>query len=573
MCGTHRASACSIMGYCGTTLGKFPIYDGLLRMQYHGYDSAGIACIDHIDGTLVYRKGVGMLADLHSMLCDHLHDGYVGIGHIRWATHGTIAQHNAHPFVDCTKKYAIVHKGIISNYRELRAELEQQGHSFTSQTDSEVLVHLIEQLAAEGVVFEDFAPHIAQRATGAYGVIVLAQDRSHSLLVIRNRITVCMGSGPQGNWVASDYYAFCHRADNLFFMPDQSYALVTADTIVCKNFNGQVLPVATQRITQQPTAYEYHTLYAIYHQKEIMCKLLELCAQAPHELWQHLGMDDALFKKCKKIVVVADAQKERTAHVAQAILRSVTGLSIEVVVSDNYVDQEDTLVFALDDSVHLLHAQAPVVQVHDIIAYATHRSRYFMPTLDKDAVVRLCPVTLVVLYWLAHYVAQQKNMQQISATESLMHIMRSAAALENIIEHNKLVIVQEIAACCAQAKSFGCLGVGVGTVLAQEMQEQLREQVQKPAAVLTVDDQPFVVPEIIFVFSSADASEYHQVCRAAEQLHAAGARIIAVALYGQDELAQIAQTVFWLPPVEQLLTPVAMSGIMQFLVKEMQSLR
>ena len=217
---------CGIIGYVGEKPVVPVLIDGLRRLEYRGYDSAGVALVR--DGEIEVRRSAGKLARLEETIADHPVDGDYGLGHTRWATHGRPTEENAHPHRDCTGRIVVVHNGIIENYLELKRELEQQGHRFETQTDTEVIAHLIER-----EMRDDGLEHAVRRALsevhGLFGMVLLAADDPYKLVAVRNGPPIVVGMGDQEYLVASDVPAVLSHTRDVVFLGDEEMAVITPD--------------------------------------------------------------------------------------------------------------------------------------------------------------------------------------------------------------------------------------------------------------------------------------------------------------------------------------------------------
>ncbi len=225
---------CGIAGYVGRGGAAAKVFEMLSRLEYRGYDSAGIALLD---GGLEIIKDKGKVAELKAK-ADARSGPRVGIGHSRWATHGAPSQANAHPHADCTKRIAIVHNGIIENYIELRDELRKKGHKFVSETDSEVIAHLIE----DGLKTKDFESSFAaalKKLEGSFAVLALHDGDPDKILFARNESPLLIGLGKGENFVASDMPAIIPKTKRFILLDDMEYGVVSADSVMVKDLGGK----------------------------------------------------------------------------------------------------------------------------------------------------------------------------------------------------------------------------------------------------------------------------------------------------------------------------------------------
>src|SRR5262245_903859 len=224
---------CGIVGYIGKRDAAPILVDGLRRLEYRGYDSAGIACARN-DKLSVY-KSKGKIRDLERALPERIR-GTTGIAHTRWATHGEPSDRNAHPHCDAGERFAIVHNGIIENAAQLRAKLTADGVTFRSDTDSEVLAHLLAATPADKL--EDSVRSVMRLVTGTYGLAVLDADRPESIVVARNGSPVVLGIGDREMFVASDPAALVRHTQSVVHLDDGEVAVVRADGFETSTLDG-----------------------------------------------------------------------------------------------------------------------------------------------------------------------------------------------------------------------------------------------------------------------------------------------------------------------------------------------
>ena len=226
---------CGIVGYVGKQSALPILIEGLKRLEYRGYDSAGIAVLNH--ESFMMKKNVGKVAELEASLKNADTSGTIGIGHTRWATHGIPNEINAHPHFDCNFKIALIHNGVIENFNALRTMLEAQGHKFCSETDTEVLVHLIEEFYKTSFDMEIAFKRALLKVTGTYGVIVVSEYEPEKLFVARKGSPLVLGYGENEMLVASDASALVQHTRKVNYMADGEVAILTATSAIIKTLD------------------------------------------------------------------------------------------------------------------------------------------------------------------------------------------------------------------------------------------------------------------------------------------------------------------------------------------------
>src|SRR6202453_127534 len=268
---------CGIVGYVGPKKVVPVIIDGLRRLEYRGYDSAGIAVGHPGSEKLDLRRAAGKLSNLEEVLREHPVDGTYGIGHTRWATHGRPTEENAHPHRDCTGRIVVVHNGIVENYLDLKQELTAQGHKFVTETDTEIIAHLIEQVQkdaeAEGkpIPLEVAVRRAVKRLTGAFALGVLSAAEPDKIIAARFGPPVVIGVGEGESFVASDVPGILHHTRNIYFLADGDMAILTLAGVALTDFDGNPIERAITRIQWDPVqaekgGYKHFMLKEIWEQ-------------------------------------------------------------------------------------------------------------------------------------------------------------------------------------------------------------------------------------------------------------------------------------------------------------------
>jgi len=252
---------CGIVGYVGARDATPIIFNGLKRLEYRGYDSAGIAVIEN--GHIAVRRDAGKLDNLGALLHSDPMRGSIGVGHTRWATHGAANQINAHPHLDCAGRLVVVHNGIVENFLSLRQELQAKGHTFKSETDTEVIVHLVEQYLREGAAFEEAARQALNRLQGAQAIVLLNHGQPDRLIVSRigNAGGVTIGVGQDEMFVASDMPAILDYTRDMIFLESRQMAVVLRDGVKFITLAGEPVELPVHRIPYDPVSAakgEYH---------------------------------------------------------------------------------------------------------------------------------------------------------------------------------------------------------------------------------------------------------------------------------------------------------------------------
>ena len=268
---------CGIVGYVGKRKVVPIIIEGLRRLEYRGYDSAGIAVGSPGSATLELRRAPGKLSNLEEVLREHPLHGTFGIGHTRWATHGRPTEENAHPHRDCSGRIVVVHNGIVENYLELKRELTAQGHNFITETDTEIIAHLVEQVqkdaeaAGAPIALEVAVRRAVKRLTGAFALGVLSAAEPDKIVAARFGPPVVIGIGEDESFIASDVPGVLHHTRNIYFLADGDMAILTLAGVQLTDFSGNSVERALTRIQWDPIqaekgGYKHFMLKEIWEQ-------------------------------------------------------------------------------------------------------------------------------------------------------------------------------------------------------------------------------------------------------------------------------------------------------------------
>ena len=307
---------CGIVGYVGQKRVVPVIIEGLRRLEYRGYDSAGIAVAGNGDG-LQIRRAEGKLRNLEEAIRIKPLDGTYGIGHTRWATHGRPTEENAHPHRDCSGRIVVVHNGIIENYVSLKRKLQDQGHRFTTETDTEVIAHLVENYFLKTgnghrPSLEEAVRQTVKLLTGVFALAVIAVDEPNKIVAARNGPPAVIGLGNNEFFVASDVPAILYHTRDLFFLADGDLAVITRDGVQLTDFEGHKLERQAQHVTWDPImaekgGFKHFMLKEIYEQPRAVrdTTLGRVSQETGHVFLDEMQISEAEFKSAKKINIAA----------------------------------------------------------------------------------------------------------------------------------------------------------------------------------------------------------------------------------------------------------------------------
>lgn len=329
---------CGIVGYTGKELALTPVLEGLRRLEYRGYDSAGIALAVNAGEKLWIEKRAGKLGNLEEILGDSVPKSHSGIGHTRWATHGGPTDENAHPHLDNEGKLALIHNGIIENYIELRAELEKRGHVFKSETDTESVAHLLSD--ARKSHKGDLAAamrEVCKQLRGSFTLLAIHSDEPGRIVGARRNSPLVVGVGDGENFLASDVSAFISHTKRALELGQDEIADITADSIVITDLSGKVLPHNEYEISWDASAaerggYEHFMLKEIFEQpKAIADTLLGRITGLDGEVTKGINLDGI-----DKVVIVACGTAYNAGLVGKYAIEKWANISVDVELASEY---------------------------------------------------------------------------------------------------------------------------------------------------------------------------------------------------------------------------------------------
>ncbi len=331
---------CGIIGYIGEKPVVPVLIDGLRRLEYRGYDSAGVALVRN--GDIEVRRSAGKLARLEETIANDPVDGDYGLGHTRWATHGRPTEENAHPHRDCTGRIVVVHNGIIENYLPLKHELEAQGHRFKTETDTEIIAHLVErEMRDDGL--EQAVRRALREVRGLFGLVLLAADDPYKLVAVRNGPPIVVGLGDREFLVASDVPAVLNHTRDVVFLGDEEMVVITRDGATFTDWTGAPVETTTQRITWDPVmaekaGYKHFMLKEIFEQPWAVQETVlgRTSLESGQVFLGELAILDDRLQAVDRIIILACGTSWHSALVGKFLIEQIVGVPVEVDYGSEY---------------------------------------------------------------------------------------------------------------------------------------------------------------------------------------------------------------------------------------------
>ena len=352
---------CGIVGYVGNKQVVPLIIDGLRKLEYRGYDSAGIAVVDE-NHDLSLRRAEGKLRNLEECIRLNPLDGNYGIGHTRWATHGRPTEENAHPHRDCTGRIVVVHNGIIENYLQLKADLRGKGHEFHTETDTEVVAHLVEEYLKSGKTFEEAVRETVKQLRGIFALSIISADVPDTIITVREGPPVVIGLGDGEFFVASDIPAILQHTRDVFYLGEREIAILTKDSVRVTDFDGNVVEPKQQRITWDPImaekgGFKHFMLKEIYEQPRAVRDTVRgrLSLDTGKVYLDAMNISEEDFESITSIKIAACGTSWHAATAGKYMIEELARLSVEVDYASEFryrnpVLDENTLLIVISQS-------------------------------------------------------------------------------------------------------------------------------------------------------------------------------------------------------------------------------
>jgi glutamine---fructose-6-phosphate transaminase (isomerizing) len=331
---------CGIIGYIGSKQVLPILIDGLRRLEYRGYDSAGVAVVR--DGTIELRRSAGKLSRLEEALSSNPLDGEYGIGHTRWATHGRPTEENAHPHRDCTGQIVVVHNGIIENYLDLKRQLQKEGHRFVTETDTEIVAHLVErEMQDDGL--ENAVRRALLYLRGLFALVLISADDPNKIVTVRNGPPIVVGLGDGEFFVASDIPAVLSHTRDVVFLGDEEMAVIRPSGVEFTDYSGRAVSKKSTRVSWDPVmaekaGYKHFMLKEIFEQpwavKETV--LGRASVESGEVFLQEIEIPDQVLREVERVVILACGTSWHSALVGKFMIESLARLQVEVDYGSEY---------------------------------------------------------------------------------------------------------------------------------------------------------------------------------------------------------------------------------------------
>jgi glutamine---fructose-6-phosphate transaminase (isomerizing) len=585
---------CGIVGYIGPKEVVPVIIEGLRKLEYRGYDSAGIAVVDAA-GKLHIRRAPGKLRNLEEVIRESPIEGTYGIGHTRWATHGRPTEENAHPHRDCTGQYVVVHNGIIENYLELKEKLQAEGHKFATETDTEVVAHLVEKYAKD-FPFEEAVRKTLKDLRGIYSLVFLSAKDPQKLIAARIGPPSVIGLGDGEYFVASDIPALLEHTRRIFFLADGDIAVLTRDGVRVTDIDGKPVDRPAQTVTWDPIMAEKGG-YKHFMQKEIFEQpravrdtLLSRVSQDTGKIFlDEMNITEEQFRSFQNVRIVACGTSWHAGLAGKFMIERLARMPVEVDYGSEFRYRDPIL-----DSKTLTVCISQSGETADTLAAQREARQKGSPTLaicnvmgsmiTREAAgsilthagpeigvasTKAFSAQLAALLILSSYLGQVRGKLSPDAARKLMlEFLRIPHKMETILQTEEKGVFEALARQFFRQSDFLYLGRGIHYPIALEGALKLKEisyihaegypsgEMKHGPNALIDENLPVVVLATRDESDPASMTLYEKSVSNIKEVKARDGIVIAVATAGDHLAREAADHLIELPPAPDLLSPL-----------------
>jgi glucosamine--fructose-6-phosphate aminotransferase (isomerizing) len=578
---------CGIVGYVGGRDATPIILNGLKRLEYRGYDSAGLAVVE--GNEIVIRRDAGKLERLETLVASNPVSGQIGIGHTRWATHGEPSARNAHPHIGSSGRVVIVHNGIVENYLTLRDELGSEGVTFNSETDTEIIVHLVERYMAMDHDLSEAARRAIAHLRGAHGIVLLSLDEPDKIVAARvgNAGGIVIGIGEEEMFIASDIPAILEHTRQMAFLESGQMAIVTADGFDAQTINGEAVEVEVQNVSWDPVSaekgeYKHFMLKEIYEQVRSTTDTIagRVDFDEARIILPQLNLDEASAKAIEKIVITACGTAAHAGMVGRHLIERIARIPVQVDIASEFRYQEplvdeNTVVLAISQSGETADTLAAMNEARKrgakIWSIVNAIGSQAMRIADGYVSMQVGPeigvastkaftAPLIDLYMLAILLGDLRGTTPNDQRKSLVRDLRLipdlvGQCLDRAGEAEKIAWeIKDVAHCLY-------LGRGINMPIAYEGALKLKEisyihAEAYPAGEMKHGPIALIDEEMPIIAIAPKDPWYEKMISQIEQAKARGGFVIAVATDGDELMPTIADYILWIPDTPWMLSPV-----------------
>ncbi|MBA3323228.1 MAG: glutamine--fructose-6-phosphate transaminase (isomerizing) [Pyrinomonadaceae bacterium] len=584
---------CGIVGYVGNKQVVPVIIDGLRKLEYRGYDSAGIAVVDE-NQKLDIRRAEGKLRNLEEALRLKPLDGTYGIGHTRWATHGRPTEENAHPHRDCTGQVVVVHNGIIENYLQLKERLRSTDHLFVTETDTEVIAHLIEEYLREDDSFEAAVQRAVRDLRGIFALSIISTEEPDTIIAVRQGPPVVIGLGDGEYFVASDIPPILQHTRDVFFLGDGEIAILTKDAVRVTDFEGSLREPQHQRITWDPImaekgGFKHFMLKEIYEQPRAVRDTVQgrVSLDTGRVYLDEMDITEVEFKSFDRVMIAACGTSWHAGLAGKYMIEQLARIPVEVDYASEFryrnpVIDEKTLLVVISQSGETADTIAALREAKErgakILAVCNVQGSMITRESDGTILTHAGPeigvastkaftAQMIALYLFALYFGQLRG---TLTSEQAKHHAQELAELPVKIERllSESDELEELAKELHRSTDFLYLGRGINFPVALEGALKLKEisyihaegypagEMKHGPNALIDERLPVVVVNPREEGNHASELRYEKTHSNIVEVKAREGRVISVLTEGDQMSAGVSDHVIEIPPSSDLLSPI-----------------
>ncbi len=590
---------CGIVGYIGQKEIIKVLLDGIKRLEYRGYDSSGIAFIEQ--DTLRCEKAVGKIIELEKKLNGNNFNTHLGIVHTRWATHGSPTMENAHPHVDCNSEIAVVHNGIIENYDYLKSKLEQEGHIFKSETDTEVLAHLIEKYFQTNL--EIAVMEALKEVEGTYGIAVISTKDPQKIVAARRGSPLIIGIGNQEHFITSDVSASLEHTREVVYLDDNEVAILTPNRYEMKTMQNIPIYKRVEEILWnidmiEKGGYEHFMLKEIHEQPQALQNVMRGRVEGDRGLIKLGGLINCEkeLREAKRIVIVACGTSWHAGLVSEYMLEELLRIPVEVEYASEFryrnpVIEEGTVVIAISQSGETAdtlaamrearHKGAKLLSICNVVGSTIAREADYGIYLHIGpeigvASTKAFTAQIAVSYLFTLYMMNLRYPSHPKRFDMVKDIKSLPDKIQTILNREDEIV--KLAAIYKDSEHALYLGRGYNYPVALEGALKLKEisyihAEGYPAAEMKHGPIALINKDMPVIFIATKDSVYGKILSNIEEVKSRGGRVIAIATEGDEQIAEKVDHVFYIPKTSDALTPILSVIPLQLLAYHMAVMR
>jgi len=584
---------CGIVGYVGNKQVVPVIIDGLRRLEYRGYDSAGIAVVEQ--GSIAVRRAPGKLRNLEEAIRLDPLDGTYGIGHTRWATHGRPTEENAHPHRDCTGRIVVVHNGIIENYLTIKRELQSEDHTFVTETDTEVIAHLVEKHLNEGASnLETAVRQAIEGLRGIFAIAVISADDTNKVVTARQGPPIVIGLGQGEYFVASDIPAILHHTRDIFFLGDVEMAVLTEKGAVVTDFEGNPVTYDVQRISWDPImaekgGFKHFMLKEVYEQPRAVRETTEgRTSQDTGRIYlEEMDLSEDELRNLTSVKIAACGTAWHAGLATKYMIESLARVPVEVDYASEFryrnpILDDNTLMMIISQSGETADTLAAMREAKEkgCKTLAICNVRGSMATREANGTIlthagpeigvastKAFTCQMVAGYLFALYLGQLRG--YLTADESRQHVkelLELPVKIETLLGQDDQI--EELSRQLFRSTDFLYLGRGINYPIALEGALKLKEisyihaegypagEMKHGPNALIDESLPVVVIATKDENSGSSKVRYEKTLSNIIEVKARDGRVVAIVTEGDTEVSDVADHVITIPSASDLLSPI-----------------